>query len=84
MALPLAHTPWVALLALAQDCLHTPGEQGTVLMTVLLRHCMPRQTHSSWRVQGLKLAKAAEVLPAPILLQELDPVHKRPEKNGWA
>ena len=84
MALPLAHMPWVALLALAQDCLHTPREQGMVLITVLMRHCMPGQTHSSWRVQGLKLARAVEVLPAPVLLLELGPVHKLPERCGWA
>ena len=84
MALALAHMLWVALQALVHDYLRRPPEQGMVLMMALMRHCMPGQTHSSWQVQGPKLAKAAEVLPAPVLLQELGPVHKQPEQCGWA
>ena len=84
MALALAHMLWVSLQALVRNCLRRPPEQGTVLMTALMRHCMPGQTRGSRRVQGLKLAEAAEVLPALVPLQELGPVHRRPEQRGWA
>ena len=82
--LALAHMLWVALQALAHDCLYRPMEQGTVLMMVLMCHCMPGWTHSSWQVQGLALAEIAEVHPALVPIQELGRVHTRAEQHGWA
>ena len=82
MALASAHTLWVALQALAHDCLRRPLEQETVLMTALMRHCMPGRTHSLRRVQGLELAEIAKVLPALVPLQELGAVHMRREQCG--